>query len=426
MISGSATRFWRRWAIGGEVVGLGVHEQQGELVPAEPRGGVGGADLVAEPARDDPEQLVAVQVAQGVVDQLEPVQVEEHHGAARLGRAASGASPTSRRSRKSRRLGRPVTWSYRAASRSCSSSARRWCMSRDRAHGRQTGAVPSAVPTAVTGPSAGRRGAGRGTRCAPARRAGTAPARTPRRRPPGRRRAPRTGRRAPGSRRAQREQGAGRSLSPGVARGQVPLPQPVVGGSGGVGVALLAVAEGRWRLLRVQRGAEQRGPVVVGLAGDREVGLALDRQEAPVSVRVRTGRTTQTRAPSRSARLASSRGGKSARASRCRPGRPASSCAVQARPPAGARRPGRRPTAQHTEGGRGRTSQAQLARVRAGAQQRGVDAAWASIARPNAAPRPPRRPASTRRATVSSASARTSLSPGADDVVSRPQHGPIA
>jgi len=56
--------------------GLGEH---GELVPAQPRHGVGGADQGGQPDRDRLQQPVADPVAGGVVDLLEVVQVHQQH-----------------------------------------------------------------------------------------------------------------------------------------------------------------------------------------------------------------------------------------------------------------------------------------------------------------------------------------------------------
>ena len=63
-----------RVELGGIVDGLA---QDGELVAAEARDGVAGADRVAQAARDGRQQLVAGRVAERVVDELEAVEVEE-------------------------------------------------------------------------------------------------------------------------------------------------------------------------------------------------------------------------------------------------------------------------------------------------------------------------------------------------------------
>ena len=57
-----------------------VLEQDGELVAAEPGGGVAGPELVLEPLRGSYEQLVARSVTEAVVDRLEPVEVEHDDG----------------------------------------------------------------------------------------------------------------------------------------------------------------------------------------------------------------------------------------------------------------------------------------------------------------------------------------------------------
>ena len=60
------------------LVGAGGGDD-GELVPTEPRDArVGGGDPL-QPLRDDPQQLVTRLVAEGVVDRLEAVEVEQHH-----------------------------------------------------------------------------------------------------------------------------------------------------------------------------------------------------------------------------------------------------------------------------------------------------------------------------------------------------------
>ena len=56
-------------------------QQHGELVAAQAGGGVGGADGLVQPLREDLEQQVAGLVAVGVVDRLEAVEVDvEHRG----------------------------------------------------------------------------------------------------------------------------------------------------------------------------------------------------------------------------------------------------------------------------------------------------------------------------------------------------------
>ena len=58
-------------------------DQHDELVAAEAADRVGLAQDVADPGRDDAQQLVADRMAEGVVDALEAVEVDEHRG--RLG-----------------------------------------------------------------------------------------------------------------------------------------------------------------------------------------------------------------------------------------------------------------------------------------------------------------------------------------------------
>ena len=68
-----------------------VHERQqdGELVAAEARDGVAVAQDRLQPRGDLAEQLVAVGVAEGVVDLLEAVQVDEQQGDLAVGPAAA-------------------------------------------------------------------------------------------------------------------------------------------------------------------------------------------------------------------------------------------------------------------------------------------------------------------------------------------------
>ena len=62
---------------------VGVGEQDGELVAAQPRDHVGVADGAAQQAADGDQELVAGVVAEGVVDLLEVVEVEQQQRAAR-------------------------------------------------------------------------------------------------------------------------------------------------------------------------------------------------------------------------------------------------------------------------------------------------------------------------------------------------------
>ena len=67
-----------------------VLEQDRELVTAEARRGVGGADRGRDPLRDLEQQLVAGRVAEAVVDSFEVVEVEEDDGEAELLAARAG------------------------------------------------------------------------------------------------------------------------------------------------------------------------------------------------------------------------------------------------------------------------------------------------------------------------------------------------
>ena len=75
---------------GGRVAGAVADDEGGELVAAEPGGGVPGPYRVLEAAGRLDQQLVAGLVAQAVVDPLEAVEVDEEHGGARVARAAAG------------------------------------------------------------------------------------------------------------------------------------------------------------------------------------------------------------------------------------------------------------------------------------------------------------------------------------------------
>ena len=71
----------------GELLGFAdaveVLAQHQELVPAEPGHGVHAADGLAEPIGDGDEHLVADVVSEAVVDELEPVEVQEQDGKGR-------------------------------------------------------------------------------------------------------------------------------------------------------------------------------------------------------------------------------------------------------------------------------------------------------------------------------------------------------
>jgi hypothetical protein len=58
-------------------LGSGARQQDGELVPAEPGDGVGFPQRPCEPLADLDEEQIAMMVAEGVVDLLEPVQVQQ-------------------------------------------------------------------------------------------------------------------------------------------------------------------------------------------------------------------------------------------------------------------------------------------------------------------------------------------------------------
>ena len=74
---------------GGALVVAAV-EQDGELVAAEPRRQVAGAQAGAQAAGEGDQQLVADLVAEAVVDALEVVEVEEEHDGAAVGPGERG------------------------------------------------------------------------------------------------------------------------------------------------------------------------------------------------------------------------------------------------------------------------------------------------------------------------------------------------
>ena len=58
---------------------LHLLEQDGEFVAAEPRKCINGSQTFGKPARDLDEKLVAREVSEGVVDDLEMVEIHEQH-----------------------------------------------------------------------------------------------------------------------------------------------------------------------------------------------------------------------------------------------------------------------------------------------------------------------------------------------------------
>src|SRR5882724_9646928 len=68
--------------LAGVAGGVHVLEQDGELVAAQPRDGVGGTQRGLQAAGDLDQQLVAAHVPEAVIDQLEPVDVQHQHGEA--------------------------------------------------------------------------------------------------------------------------------------------------------------------------------------------------------------------------------------------------------------------------------------------------------------------------------------------------------
>src|SRR5436309_2794669 len=71
-------------------------QEESELVTAEPGYCVAGAQSGAQPARNFDQHLIACRVAEAIIDNLEVVQVEEHHcdiGASAAGRVDSDLEP---------------------------------------------------------------------------------------------------------------------------------------------------------------------------------------------------------------------------------------------------------------------------------------------------------------------------------------------
>ena len=105
---------------------LEVLAQHGELVAAQPRHHVARAHVLADAPRHLDQEGVAGAVAHAVVDQLEAVEVEEHHREAALRRRRLTRSiARARCSWKRERLGRPVRLSWKAMCCSRASALRR-------------------------------------------------------------------------------------------------------------------------------------------------------------------------------------------------------------------------------------------------------------------------------------------------------------
>ena len=79
-------------ATAADLVGV-VGEHDGELVAAEPGDGVAVAQLVLQPLGEGAQQPVARLVAEGVVDLLEVVEVEEQERDGVAGAGARRAAP---------------------------------------------------------------------------------------------------------------------------------------------------------------------------------------------------------------------------------------------------------------------------------------------------------------------------------------------
>ena len=91
-----------------------VAQHEAELVAAQPRDRVVGAELVREPRRELGEQPVAVVVAERVVDLLEPVEVHDREHDRHVRALAPRRSPPRRACWKMVRFGRSVSASCSA------------------------------------------------------------------------------------------------------------------------------------------------------------------------------------------------------------------------------------------------------------------------------------------------------------------------
>ena len=103
--------------------------QDRELVAAQAGDRVARRSAHPAGARRRPQQRVAGEVTEPVVDRLEVVEVEEQHGSVAAALAADD-SACSTRSMKSARLASPVSGSWNAWCRSCSSASLRAVTSR--------------------------------------------------------------------------------------------------------------------------------------------------------------------------------------------------------------------------------------------------------------------------------------------------------
>ena len=69
--------FWRD--LGGALGAIDARQQQQEIVAAEPRHGVAAAHRCDQPLADRAQHLIAAGEPERVVDQLEAVEIEDHH-----------------------------------------------------------------------------------------------------------------------------------------------------------------------------------------------------------------------------------------------------------------------------------------------------------------------------------------------------------
>ena len=105
--------------------GRRVLDQDRELVAAHPRERVAGAQRTAQPLATRDQELVALAVAEAVVDRLEVVEVDEQDRQPVAAPRCAGRARARARSTNSARLARPVSESWNAWWRSSSSSALR-------------------------------------------------------------------------------------------------------------------------------------------------------------------------------------------------------------------------------------------------------------------------------------------------------------
>jgi len=91
-----------------------VRQQHDELIPADSRDRVAGAEFLSQPPRQSPQHLIARRMPQPVIDRLEAVEIDEQQRQPTEWPAAP-ANAFSRRWSNRRRFGSPVRTSCCAA-----------------------------------------------------------------------------------------------------------------------------------------------------------------------------------------------------------------------------------------------------------------------------------------------------------------------